>query len=275
MSVPVHCVVCGAAVADPRAHIRDALHDRFEVRLPNGTRVALGDMGADRAVVEEEKAQRVTAQREDDERWRETLANDAALLAGARSSVEEYRQAIVRLGAEMVSLTDAIAAVDGEVPAAEQAHRDAQAAIEATRAQVRRELAEWWPAGKTIQGVNGQQLTADESLFEAYVADNDLVHRAESAASDAGQGVSRLSYERTQLVRSLTTLAEHKAQLEADLPARQAYLELQERVDWMNRAEDVNRPLRRLAALKLPVEGAALRKARGEALVRKHLTEGK
>jgi hypothetical protein len=232
-------------------------------------------MGADRAVVEEEKAQRVTAQREDDERWRETLANDAALLAGARSSVEEYRQAIVRLGAEMVSLTDAIAAVDGEVPAAEQAHRDAQAAIEATRAQVRRELAEWWPAGKTIQGVNGQQLTADESLFEAYVADNDLVHRAESAASDAGQGVSRLSYERTQLVRSLTTLAEHKAQLEADLPARQAYLELQERVDWMNRAEDVNRPLRRLAALKLPVEGAALRKARGEALVRKHLTEGK
>jgi hypothetical protein len=232
-------------------------------------------MGADRAVVEEEKAQRVTAQREDDERWRETLANDAALLAGARSSVEEYRQAIVRLGAEMVSLTDAIAAVDGEVPAAEQAHRDARAAADAVRSQVRAEMAGWWPEGKTDRYEGGEMLTPEQT-FEAYLWDHGDVLEAESAASDAGQRVSGLSYKRRQLVRSLTTLAEHKAWLESELPDRQAWLEHCERNDCWNKVADVNRGLRRLTGpLKQPVEGAALRKARGEALVRKHFTEGK
>jgi hypothetical protein len=237
----VYCATCGAMVTDHRAHHAEARHDRFETRLPNGTRVSLGDMGLTREVAEQRKKDQANARQVLDEQLRQSLAQNAERLAVARASLEGATHDVTRLTEEIVAANEAIGALDREIRAAERVEQDTRAAADAARQKARAKL-ERGPA-VTVRALAGQTLTGAKAI--EYTANNDAWNET-TAAGEASQAVDVLRDRRQKLARSVAESVLYRAQLEESLPGRQEMVQTWERVESDLQYEETRRMAARL-----------------------------
>ena len=133
----VVCSKCGAIVVDCERHVAECLSDRFEILLPNGTRVSLLDNGVDQRVADRHRREREAYYGQQDEHAKESRERQEAYLASYSWSLQSNRERFEKATADVSVLTQLLADNAVTLANATAACRAADRAIEAARVEAR------------------------------------------------------------------------------------------------------------------------------------------